>query len=242
MNEDNLKSSESERILSNTSTVEPETLGWGDLIIALLVIWAFNLLLPFAIDGGLDRPFRMLGEDLIISAFMLYVIWAMACRKFEKGFLEGFKIKRIDRKSILLFSALGVGLAVTGALLEFLFPADDTPLDILVNNRGGLIYVSLTAVLIAPWLEELYYRGFIYSVFENRLGPRKALVYITIWFSVIHFPQYWGNWIGCLFIVVLASVLTWLRYKYKSLTPCIIVHFCNNLCAIASMWIFELPD
>ncbi|HPX05911.1 MAG TPA: CPBP family intramembrane metalloprotease, partial [Tenuifilaceae bacterium] len=84
----------------------------------------------------------------------------------------------------------------------------------------------ITAVILAPVLEELLFRGIILKGFLKNYSPVKAIVVSGLLFGIFHLNPWQA--IGASFVGV---ILGWVYYKTKSIIPCIIIHFVNNLLA-----------
>ena len=90
--------------------------------------------------------------------------------------------------------------------------------------RGRVIF----AVLIAPFVEELFFRGFIFGMYRRRKSRWVAYVASSVLFAGPHLlsgqsnpAQLAGLGIG---IMVLALVLAWLYDTTGSLYPGILAH------------------
>ena len=93
----------------------------------------------------------------------------------------------------------------------------------IVAEAGTL--VTLVATLIsAPIVEEITFRGLVYSRLCKGM-PMFAAMLISSWiFGVVH-----GNVIQMLYAALLGYIICYTRVKYQSLTACILVHFGFNL-------------
>ncbi|MDP4207225.1 MAG: CPBP family intramembrane metalloprotease [Bacteroidota bacterium] len=97
----------------------------------------------------------------------------------------------------------------------------------LITNDG---YAFFMAVIAAPLLEELIFRGVILDGFLKRYSPAKAIIWSSVLFGIAHFNP-WQ------FIAAFAfgCVAGWLYWKTNSLIPGIVAHFFNNFCAFVMM-------
>ncbi len=121
---------------------------------------------------------------------------------------------------------LMIGIA---ALLERLLPHRETDLERLLRLGPSVRYlVAALAVLTAPLVEELVYRGVLYGGIERRFGRWKAVAIATATFALIHVLQYWGSFAAITAIFLLSLVLTLLRALTGKLLPCIATHLVYN--------------
>lgn len=92
----------------------------------------------------------------------------------------------------------------------------------------------LLAVLIgAPLVEELVFRGLLWSVLEEHLSPRVVWLITSLGFAAYHMDP-----LHSVAILATAFVLGWLRLASGSLWPGVLAHFANNVNGVA--WIFVL--
>ena len=64
-----------------------------------------------------------------------------------------------------------------------------------------------------------------------RVGLNWAIAIVTLLFSAVHFPQYWGAWAGLAGLTLLSLALTAVRASTRSIFPCVVIHTLNNLVA-----------
>ena len=69
-----------------------------------------------------------------------------------------------------------------------------TQLDQIINSSLAARYVlAALAVFTAPLVEELIYRGVLYSALQRLVGVSPAVIVVLAIFTLIHVPQYWPN-------------------------------------------------
>lgn len=118
--------------------------------------------------------------------------------------------------------------AVAGAVSYFIPEGDNDLLRILRSSRMAVFAIVILATFTAPLVEEVVYRGILYSAFQRRVGVTGAIVIVTFMFAAVHVPQYWGSPGTILLICLLSLVLTLIRVKTDNLLPCIIMHTIFN--------------
>lgn len=102
----------------------------------------------------------------------------------------------------------------------------------LKSSRMIVFPVAFLAIFTAPIVEEVVYRGILYSSLQRRLGIIWAVVTVTFLFGLVHVPQYSKNFvpdfatISLLFL--LSLTLTLIRVYTKNLLPCIVLHTIFN--------------
>lgn len=125
----------------------------------------------------------------------------------------------------LLFAGLAVSQAV--------FRNVETPEHPIVRTvlSGGAAFwaAALLAVVIAPVVEETFFRGMLYTALRSRIGVWASAVASATFFAAIHptLPA------GFLPILALGVVLAVLRERTGSLIPSMVCHGLNNAVALA---------
>lgn len=105
---------------------------------------------------------------------------------------------------------------------------DNELLKILRSSRTVVYAVAFMATFTAPLVEEVVYRGVLYSSFQKRFGVAKAVFLATALFALVHVPQYYPSAATIITICVLSLVLTLIRARTNNLLPCIILHTVFN--------------
>jgi membrane protease YdiL (CAAX protease family) len=118
--------------------------------------------------------------------------------------------------------------AVSVAVNNFIPEGDNDLMKMLRSSRLAVYTVVVLATFTAPLVEEVVYRGILYSAFQKRVGIGGAVAIVTIMFAGVHVPQYWGSPGTIVLICLLSLVLTMIRVQTKNLLPCIIMHTIFN--------------
>jgi membrane protease YdiL (CAAX protease family) len=103
---------------------------------------------------------------------------------------------------------------------------------ILASSRTAVYLVAFFATFTAPLVEEVVYRGVLYSAFQRRLGVAWAVVLVTVLFAAVHVAQYSSgqspDYQTISVILLLSLALTLIRVHTKNLLPCIVLHTVFN--------------
>lgn len=91
-----------------------------------------------------------------------------------------------------------------------------------VPNTFIMAIDFVDAVLMAPILEEIIFRGILLSKLYNKYGIVRAIIFTSGIFFMIHFRSN-----PMTFVIGITNCI--LELKYKSLIPAMIVHGLNNL-------------
>lgn len=121
------------------------------------------------------------------------------------------------------------GFFIVAAAVGSYFPEQENDLiRILKSSRSAVYIVAFVATFSAPLVEEIVYRGVLYSAFQRTLGVPAAFVLVTLLFAVVHVPQYYPSFSTIFLLTLLSVILTFVRVWSNNLLPCIILHTLFN--------------
>lgn len=122
-----------------------------------------------------------------------------------------------------------VGFFAAALVVNTFLPEQDNDLlRVLRSSYAATLIVAVLATFTAPLVEEVVYRGVLYSAFQRSIGISGAVLLVTALFAAVHVPQYWGSPGTILLICLLSLVLTMVRVKTDNLLPCIVLHTVFN--------------
>lgn len=170
-----------------------------------------------------------------IGAHMLTVAfcWAVVTRFNQRPFFASIGWNWAGRSPLLWFLlAIGVfiGINIANAIFIRILPQKESSFDELLKSGPQVrLAVAILASFSAPLVEEIVYRGVIFGGLRKRFPAVTTIVIVTLLFTGVHVLQYAGAWATIAGLTVLSLVLTVVRAASKSLLPCIVIHFVNNL-------------
>ena len=126
----------------------------------------------------------------------------------------------------------GVGLALFILPLFSLVANRPEPPDLItqlaLSSNATLRAWLISAVLLAPPIEELMFRGALFGGLATTWNVRGAAVVSGATFWVMHGPEF-VHWPAAVAIALLTALATWLRVRSGSLWPSVAAHFGYNL-------------
>ena len=122
-----------------------------------------------------------------------------------------------------------IGFFGVMVLVGLLVPEQENELlRILKSSRWALFTVAFLAVFTAPLVEEVVYRGVLYSAFQRTTGTVPAVLLVTFLFALVHVPQYYPSYSTIFLLTLLSLILTLVRVYTNNLLPCVILHTIFN--------------
>ena len=210
----------------------------------LIVVFPNLFILPYILQQGVTatdsvQMLEFLQKDplaiilsivAIIPAHILTLILAwFVVTKFKKfSFREtlGWNWGGFTWWNCLII--LGGFFIVAGIISNFLPEQDNDLLRILRSSRTAVYIVAFMATFTAPIVEEVIYRGILYSAFQRTFGVIAAVFVVTALFALVHVPQYYPSYSTIFLICLLSLILTLIRVRTKNLLPCIVLHTIFN--------------
>jgi len=232
--------------------VTPDNPPWNTLI--AFALWFLSVILIFfmpvvflfpyiitsgALAGSGDQLAKFASTDptavalqmlAVIPAhiFTLIFAWIVVTRRRQFSFWKTLGIESGGIRwwhHILIFLAF----AAVAMFVSSFFPETENELTrILKSSRAAVLIIAVIATFSAPLVEEVVYRGVLYSALQRSAGVPAAVAIVTLMFASVHVLQYYESPSVLLLITVLSLILTLMRAYSKNLLPCIIFHTIVN--------------
>ena len=117
--------------------------------------------------------------------------------------------------------------------LQFALGKVENEFDALIKSSRYAVYlIAFYATFTAPLVEEVIYRGLLYSAFQRRFGMVLSVIFVTLLFTAVHVPQYSlgknPDFATIITLLLLSLTLTGLRASTGNLMPSIVLHTVFN--------------
>jgi membrane protease YdiL (CAAX protease family) len=149
------------------------------------------------------------------------------------------------RFNLLLVGLGGVLLAFVVSALAALVhtPKVPSPVESLMGSPILLSLFGLMAVTLAPFFEELVFRGFLQPLLTRSLGMIAGIVITAAVFGSLHAPEYSFAWQYAVAVSLVGVVLGWVRVRSNSIIPCTVMHGAyNSVFVVALIFTKFHPD
>jgi hypothetical protein len=187
-----------------------------------------------ASEAFLDRFMPVaLALNILFEGAFFFAAWLFSSVKYHCGWQAlGFRSFKLKRAALLVAVVLFAGLLIN-LLYEWMLPAPTLPQEFTQTGVSLAIFAVL-AVMVAPFAEETFFRGFIFAGIGKRFGYGWGAVASALLFALPHILTYMQ--IGALLpVFILGLLLAWLYMRTHSIWPCIFTHFAYNSIAILFM-------
>lgn len=188
--------------------------------------------------GTLENAFLSLALQLVFYLFLLGVIYALVAIRKRLPFWNAMKWRNPSLGRVLGYAAGGMILSIAVQLAPAIFPdRSDFPLRQFFTSPATACAVGAFAVLVAPLMEEMIFRGVLYSIFEDQVGRVFAIVSTAVLFAGLHIPEYRGAWNHLFLLLIVGLVFSLARGLTGSLVPSVILHTAYNLTQLVTLFI-----
>jgi uncharacterized protein len=218
--------------------------GYADLalVIGLMVAFVAAILLAamgvvFAIPALRQNEAQLLLPTQIALYGAVYLsFWIVFGLRYRKPVLAS--LGWCPAKFNLWFIAIG------GVLLAFLVsalaalvhtPKVPSPVESLMDSPVLLSLFGVMAVTIAPFFEELVFRGFLQPLLTHSLGAIAGILITAAVFGSLHAPEYSFAWQYAVAVSLVGAVLGWVRARSNSIIPCTVMHGAYNSVFVAAL-------
>jgi membrane protease YdiL (CAAX protease family) len=232
---------------SPVTEIDPNNPPWG--VLAGLLTWFGSVVLLFGMAilflipylalnyrGPLDALVTDKTAILlqILSLFpahllTLTVAWAVVTRFGKRPFWRTLGFEWSERVGFWTSAGLAMGLLAFGIGLTKIIGGEQTQIDQIVNSSAASRYaLAILAATTAPFVEEVVYRGVLFSALQKTAGMIWAVVGVSILFTAVHVLQYYNN-LGVIIVISMLSIsLTLVRAFTGRLLPCFVMHLIFN--------------
>ena len=213
---------------------------WKELVLLLLITFLF---VPIVIENLLHDVLYVFWEDslyvgtitgLVMAIIFTVGVYVIALRPYNLSWQSiGFNTFQTSYwKSIISWTSLLIVVSVVIVILMDLLggTTENTKTESLQNNMGiwTILIAFVSAAIISPIYEEIFYRGFLYRWFRVKWGVPAGILLSSFVFMLVHIPTY-----NTLPINFLSGVIfSWTYEKTGSIYPGVIIHAAFNGIAV----------
>ncbi|WLD93866.1 CPBP family intramembrane glutamic endopeptidase [Alkalihalobacillus sp. AL-G] len=189
-------------------------------------------------------------ENVLIT-FILFYSWLLLVPLISKGFTIGELVSKDPQRSIRY------GILSGGVFFLFIFGGlywlhpyfiDVEHLQKLLTEWGfsgnGVFGLILVLLIVNPILEEVYWRGFMYTRLKEKVKPIHAIWIASACYTLYHFlsviPMFqWPlNAIAVLPVFIAGLFWGYMREKTGSIIGTVISHALGDLGIMCVYWFF----
>ena len=222
---------------------DPAWNGWDILRLTFLTLVAlfvgvFTVLLiarwqiyPHSSLGEIARiPLVIIaGQSLAYLLILAYMYVLVTRERGRPDFLAAVHWNWPSNTDIAIYVFAGLALSVALQVLAHFLPIPkELPIDSFFRTPAEAWALGILSITLAPLMEELFFRGFLYPVLARHLGLPSAVFLTALGFAAMHGAQLMFSWGPVLVIFLVGFVLTMVRAKTGSVAAGVIIHMAYN--------------
>lgn len=167
------------------------------------------------------------GQSLAYLLILGYMYVLVTRERRRPDFLKAIHWNFPSNIVIYVFAGFVLSLALQ-AVAHFLPIPKDLPIDTFFRTPAEAWALGIMSMTIAPLMEELFFRGFLYPVLARGLGVPFAIFLTALAFAALHGAQLSFSWGPVLVIFLVGLVLTMVRAKKDSVAAGVLIHMAYN--------------
>jgi uncharacterized protein len=200
-----------------------------DVVIFMIMLW-----------GPRTDVFQSAAVVILESAYLLPVILILAWRRIPLKYLGfgKFEWKALGIGCGLLIVGYGIIVLYGLLLLAFGIETQGEQIIRVLAELDSPVWFFIVAVVFAPVVEEIFFRGFLFQGFRERYGWVKAMLLSSAIFAVAHLDL-----VVLIPTFILGNVLAYVYHKSNSVWPGIILHFLvNAFSSCLAYYVLQNPE
>jgi membrane protease YdiL (CAAX protease family) len=209
------------------------SVGWA-FMSGLLLMAGYAVLRPLMgwrtpVSALADNTFFGLLVQLVLYGPVLLYIVLLVVMHYQLPFWAGIRWRWPNGGNAVKLLLSGVLLALLVAAGSALVPdRRNFPLEKMFSSPAAAYALGAFAVLVAPFMEELIFRGVLFAFFERMAGLRWAVALSALLFAALHYSEYQGAWTHLGMILVVGVVFSVARALTGSVAPGFLLHTAYN--------------
>lgn len=174
---------------------------------------------------------------IAVIGFMALLVWG----RHKTSLAEAVRWNVPARPQTWGFAVIaGAALAAisdVGQLALHRWIPDSLPITEFFKDRPSALLLGAFGILVAPLMEELLFRGFLYPALARWTGTVVSVIITSSAFTLLHGAQLGYSWAPLLLIFVVGLTLTITRVRTNSVATCVIVHMTYNFLLLLQTYI-----
>jgi membrane protease YdiL (CAAX protease family) len=172
-----------------------------------------------------------------VIGFMALLVWLRHKTSLAKAVHWNMPREgRILSYALMAGTALAFVSDIGEAVLHRWIP-DSLPITEFFKDRPSALLLGAFGILVAPLMEELLFRGFLYPALARWTGAAASIIITASAFTLLHGSQLGYSWAALLLIFIVGITLTVTRMRTNSVATCVIVHMTYNFVLLLQTYI-----
>ncbi|MFH1867866.1 MAG: CPBP family intramembrane glutamic endopeptidase [Candidatus Omnitrophota bacterium] len=238
-------------LIPKTLDAPPPLWSPGDVLkVIILILFFSQIFFIFAAfldkifyNRSMDKRSGIIASTVFTDILIFMLVLKVVMEKYRQSIAAlGISFKSFLRNiGIALYSYIGflpvlavIFVTILTAAKVFNYSPPPQPIYELIFEEKRvflLLMISIMISMVGPFIEEVFFRGFLYAALRRRLSASLSIFISAFFFSLLH-----ANLLGFFPILALGMFLAYLREKTNSLIPSIAVHILHNTALTCMMF------
>ena len=205
---------------------------WG---LAGMGLWLGLALGAMALVRSLDWDLDPSLSVTVLELLLLIPVWWLAVHRYGVGWealgLRGFGGRALGVGCGLMVASWLFNLVYSLVLSQFGLQMQTDLIPILSELSAPWLF-AIGAVVVAPLVEEIFFRGFVFAGLRERYGWRNAGLLSAGFFAVVHLQP-----TSILPIFILGFIFAYLYERSGSIWPAVLMHVSSNALALGAAYL-----
>jgi membrane protease YdiL (CAAX protease family) len=204
------------------------------MIYGLLFASIVTVLIIMSFPGMNEMTVAQIG--LLIGELFLPIPILLWARRNRNDLGQMFRINPVSSDTVIAAIPIALGLTILTDEMDRIAQRVITTPDqfykiqevMTITGPLSAVFIIGVVVLIAPFVEELIFRGFFQRVLELRLSDiTKSVLYSALTFAIIHFNPWW-----VVQIYIIGIFMGYVAWRTNSIWISFMLHAINNGIAV----------
>jgi membrane protease YdiL (CAAX protease family) len=214
---------------------------------AALIFCSFTALAVAKVRHPLQGDVKELAENVLLLlpaqvasyiltvGFMVFLMWHKYRTRLLDAVCWNLPPAAFAWGAFAAGSGLGLSIQLLSGFLDRWMPKS-LPIQQYFRTPSAAYALAAFGILIAPVVEEMFFRGFLYPALARPLGTAVAMVLTSGGFALIHAEQLARAWAPLVVLFIVGMVLTAVRARTRSLAVCVLIHMGYNFTLFAMLY------
>lgn len=173
---------------------------------------------------------------VVIVGFMAFLAWTRHRMSLSRAIQWNLPGRRLAVNALLFGGALAL-VSDIGEVVFHRWIPDSLPITEYFKDRPSALLLAAFGILVAPLMEELLFRGFLYPALARWTGTFISIMVTASAFTLLHGAQLGYSWAPLLLIFIVGVALTVTRVLTQSVATGVIVHMTYNFVLLLQTYI-----
>ncbi len=179
-----------------------------------------------------------LAAQFLAYVAVLFFMYRLVAKRYRSNFWEALRWNWPERHRLMAYLAGGTMLALAVQISSALLPIPRSlPIYKFFQDTNAAYLMAVFGIAVAPFVEELFFRGFLYPVLARRAGVTLGVLLTSAAFAVVHGAQLAHHWAPLLMLFLVGLLFTVVRARTGSVAAPYLLHAAYNFTLFFTLYL-----